>query len=216
MMMIAPPRPILILLTAATLYWTDGCTPRPQTTIVHADMASDTAAARAQTDHAYALIQAGKNAEAEPLLKRAIAADPTYGPARNDMGLIRYQQDRLYDAAWEFENAIKLMPQSPEPRNNLGLVLEKAQKLEEAEKSFARAHDLAAQNSEYAGNLARIRLRRDERDGHTRALLEQVILSDTRPEWVQWARLKLIQISGATSHPAETGGNSIERQQSQD
>lgn len=154
----------------------------------------DPAAARADTARGYQLIQAGKFAAAEPILKRAIEEDSTYGPAANNLGLVHYQLDRLYEAAWEFENAIKLMPNEAQPHNNLGLVLEKALKLKDAEQEYTRAHELAPQNPQYAGNLARLRIRLGERDDQTRRLLEQVLLSDSRPDWVEWARFNLTRL----------------------
>ena len=48
---------------------------------------------------AAALSNQGKYTEAEPILKKALEADPTYGPAHNDLGLIYYRLDRPYDAA---------------------------------------------------------------------------------------------------------------------
>jgi Tfp pilus assembly protein PilF len=158
------------------------------------DVTRNTAAARAHTDRAFQLIAQGKFAEAEPILRRAIEADPTYGPAHNDLGLVYYQLGRLYDAAWEFQNAIKLLPNEPQPQNNLGLVLEAAMKYTEAEQAYAGAHRISPQNPEYAGNLARVRIRLGERDELTRHLLETVILTDTRPEWVDWARSNLTRL----------------------
>src|SRR5882672_5821110 len=89
----------------------------------HADRAvsakRDTDRARELNDRAFKLIETGRYADAEPLLRDAIAADPMFGPARNNLGLCYYYTDHLYEAAWEFENAIRLMPYQPEARNNL-------------------------------------------------------------------------------------------------
>jgi Flp pilus assembly protein TadD len=168
--------------------------PAPPAAPVHGDVIRDTAASRADTARAYKLIEEKKFSEAEPILRRAIEEDPTYGPAHNDLGLVYYQLGRLYDAAWEFQNAIKLLPGEPQPQNNLGLVLEQALKLKEAEQAYSEAHRLAPQNPEYAGNLARVRIRLGERDDETRRLLEIVVLADTRPDWVDWARSNLTRL----------------------
>src|SRR5688500_5081391 len=80
--------------------------------------------ARAENDGLFALFEAGKHARAEELLKRVVAADVMFGPARNNLGVVYYHTNRLYLAACEFEIASRLMPHLPEPRNNLGLVLE--------------------------------------------------------------------------------------------
>ncbi len=154
----------------------------------------DAATARADTERGYQLIQSGHYTDAGTILKRAIEEDPSYGPAHNDLGIVHYQAERLYDAAWEFQNAIKLMPRQPQPHNNLGLVLESAIRFKEAEQSFTQAHELDPQNPEYAGNLARLRLRLGKRDEETRKLLEIVVLSDSRADWIDWARFNLSRL----------------------
>jgi len=159
------------------------------------DVAKNQELARAQTDQAFALIENRHFDQAEEQLKKALVADPLYGPAHNDLGLIYFHREDLYNAAWEFENAAKLMPQQAAPVNNLGLVLEKGDKLAEAEKSYSSAVELDPDNTEYAGNYARARIRLGERDDTTRKLLELVILKDRRPEWVTWAREQASRIA---------------------
>jgi Flp pilus assembly protein TadD len=162
------------------------------------DVARNTERARSETDRAYAAILAGKYTDAEPILKQALVADPMYGPARNDLGIVYYHLNRLYDAAWEFQNATKLMPQHGQPQNNLGLVLEQAGKTDEALRAYAKAVELEPENTEYAGNLARARIRLGLRDEETRRLLELVLLKDQRPEWVDWARFNLTRQRSST------------------
>ncbi len=170
-------------------------------TVAHGDVAADAARARAETDRAFDLIAHGDYAGARPPLDRAIAADALYGPAHNDLGLVLFHQGRAYDAAWEFDRAIKLMPGRGEPHNNLGLVYESADKWPEAEAAYAAAADLDPADPEFAGNLARVRIRRGERDEATRKLLELVVLRDRRPAWVDWARSYLHRM--AATGPAD-------------
>jgi Flp pilus assembly protein TadD len=169
--------------------------PQSATGLASGDVAKNQQLAREQTDQAYALIEQSQFDRAEALLKKAVVADPLYGPAQNDLGLIYYHRDDLYNAAWEFENASKLMPRQAPPVNNLGLVLEKANKLSDAEKSYTSALDLDADNTEYAGNLARVRIRLGKRDDATRKLLDLIVMKDHRPEWVAWAREQASRIS---------------------
>jgi Flp pilus assembly protein TadD len=159
----------------------------------------DTERARQLNERAYKLLNEGKLAEAERLLRDALAADMTFGPARNNLGLVYYQTGRWYEAAWEFEYAVRLMPFQPEPRNNLGMVLEDAGKLSDAAEAYAKARQIEPDNPLYIGNLAKARVRRGDRDAETRALLEELLLKDPRPEWKEWARLTLFQIN----RPAE-------------
>src|SRR5436309_6318887 len=80
--------------------------------------AQDTDLARHENALAYELLQQGNYDKAQEHLVLALAADPLFGPAHNNRGLVYYHTGRLYLAAWEFENAIKLMPYQSEPRNN--------------------------------------------------------------------------------------------------
>lgn len=142
--------------------------------------------------HAMALIQKQQYAEAEPILKKALMADITYGPAHNNLGKVYYHQQRYYLAAWEFQYAAKLLPHNPEPKNNLGLVFEATQKLDDAVTHYTVALELQPDNPALIGNLARARFRRGDRDAATKSLFEQLVLKDTRPEWSTWAKNTLI------------------------
>lgn len=152
------------------------------------DVTRDQQVARTDTDRAFELIDESKFDQAEDWLKKAVVADPLYGPAHNDMGLVYFHRDDWYNAAWEFENAAKLMPRQAPPLNNLGLVYERTGKLGDAAKSYAEALALEADNAEYVGNYARVRIRMGLRDETTGKLLDLVIARDRRPEWVSWAR----------------------------
>jgi Flp pilus assembly protein TadD len=174
---------------------------------LHGDVVQNTEQARAETERAVQLTSEGKYAQAEPILKRAIQLDPMYGPAHNDLGLVYFHENRLYDAAWEYENAAKLMPRQPQPRNNLGLVLEQAEQLKEAVAAYTEAWQLAPDNPEYIGNLARARIRLGDKDEETIKLLQDLVLRDTRPDWVEWARSNLLRLRGTIleSRPKTSG-----------
>jgi len=70
--------------------------------------------------------------KAEVLLRESLTADLFYGPAHNNLGVIFLMQDKLYEAAQEFEWAKKLLPAAPDPRVNLALVLERAGRSDDA------------------------------------------------------------------------------------
>jgi tetratricopeptide (TPR) repeat protein len=127
----------------------------------------------------------------------------TFGPAHNNLGLVYFHLKNspmyLYDAAREFDYAARLMPYQPDPRNNLGLVFEETGKFREAVESYERARKLAPDNPEYIGNLARVRVRRGDRDDETRKLLEELTFKDPRPDWRDWARMKLFELKPRTS-----------------
>ena len=151
---------------------------------------------RAQTLHreALTLIDEQKFSEAEPLLRQALDADVTYGPAHNSMGVVNLREGKLYQAAWEFQYATRLMPNQPEPRSNLGLVLEAVGRADDAVAEYQKALALQPDNPELIGNLARALVRRGDRTQEVRGLLEQVVMKDTRREWVQWAGETLVRM----------------------
>jgi Tfp pilus assembly protein PilF len=167
------------------------------------DPRRDTEKARSQTAEAVEQIEAGRLDDAEKTLKAALIADLFYGPAHNNLGLVYYNQKRLYLAATEFQYAIKLMPGATQPHNNLGMVFESIGRLEEAEKNYDEALALEPENCEVAGNLARVRVRLNHKDDKTRRLLETVVMKSDRPDWVQWARDRLAAMG--RPEPAASG-----------
>jgi Flp pilus assembly protein TadD len=184
-----------------------GCQSANHSIIATAPPPPNTALARQENDRAYELIQQGKDKEAEPILHKAIDADVTFGPAHNNLGLIYYRQGRYYDAAWEFYNTTKLMPYHPDVRNNLGMVLEMdVTKYDQAIESYEQARKLAPDNPEYLANLARAKDRRGDRDEEMKKLLQELAFKDSRPDWRNWARMKLFEIA---PRPGDTGPTTL-------
>jgi Flp pilus assembly protein TadD len=141
-------------------------------------------------------------AKAEKLFREALQADMFFGPAHNNLGIAYYEQQKYYLAAWEFDYARKLMPNKPDPKHNLGMVMEAVGKLDEAAAHYEDALTLAPDDPDTIANLARTLARRDinhstgrtgdarragDRD-RLRELLNEIILKDTRPEWITWAK----------------------------
>ncbi|NQU23852.1 MAG: tetratricopeptide repeat protein [Candidatus Nealsonbacteria bacterium] len=184
------PRLVAIL---AILPCADGCAPfssqrQANYQTVAADPNRDPDKAARLNERAGKLLQKSKWNEAEEALQMALIADVGYGPAHNNLGKIRYARGDYYLAAWEFEYAVKLMPDRAEPISNLGMVYEAVDRFDRAIESYTLALQMAPQNPVCIGNLARVRLKRDENDLAARDLLRDLVLYDTRPEWVQWAR----------------------------
>jgi cytochrome c-type biogenesis protein CcmH/NrfG len=200
---------ILAILAALgmSLVLSIGCASRHEPVVVDgaAHAGRDTARAKELNEQAFKLLDEAKYDQAEKLLRDAVAADAMFGPARNNLGLVYYHTDRLYEAAWEFENAIRLMPYQPEPRNNLGLVLERAGKLTTAADAYAKARELEPDNPQYIGNLARAKIRNGDHDEQTRALLQELVLKDSRPQWNDWARMNLFRLESRQSAGHDEG-----------
>jgi len=154
---------------------------------VAVDARRDTEQARRLSAEGLELIDQGKYNEAEKVLKRAVEADTMFGPAHNNLGLAYYNQQRYYDAAWEFEYAGKLLPDRPEPRNNLGLVFETVNDLDKAVSWYDQAFKIAPDSAEIVGNLARAKLRRGDVNDGLHELLLKLSLKDSRPDWRAWA-----------------------------
>jgi Tfp pilus assembly protein PilF len=126
--------------------------------------------------------------KAERLLNEALVADVTYGPAHNSLGMLYFQQSKLYLAAWEFEYAAKLMPEMAEPYNNLGLVYEKAGKYQEALSYYAMALSHNDDNPVVLGNIVRVRMVSGDRSGDLKNMVSDLALSHPNPTWQRWAR----------------------------
>jgi tetratricopeptide (TPR) repeat protein len=127
----------------------------------------------------------------EKLLQQALASDVRFGPAHHSLGVLYFWQNKLYLAAWEFEYAARLMPDRFEPLNNLGLVYEAAGKLEQAKMYYSLARQKGELQPQVIGNQARIAMRSGQTVDDIRPLLEDVVATDSRPEWRHWAKEQL-------------------------
>ena len=81
----------------------------------------------------------GNNAEAEVLLKRAIALDPSDFSSYNNLGFFYHRQGLTKKAEPYYHKAIRLEPTFAKAHDNLGSLLESNGKYSEAEASYRRA-----------------------------------------------------------------------------
>lgn len=127
-------------------------------------------------------------ARAEELLREALTADLFYGPAHNNLGVVYLGQQKLYEAASEFEWAKKLMPGHPDPRVNLGLVMEAAGRTADAMASYEAALDVWPGYLPAIQGAASLALRSGRRDEPRLAgWLDEVALRGDGG-WGEWAR----------------------------
>jgi tetratricopeptide (TPR) repeat protein len=126
--------------------------------------------------------------QAETLLRDALSKDLYFGPAHNNLGVVFLHQQKLYEAAHEFEWARKLLPGNPDPRVNLALTLERAGRLEEAFKTYETALEVAPEDLSAIEGLASLALRTRRDESRLRGWLEQISLGATDPVWASWAR----------------------------
>jgi len=150
----------------------------------------DPARAQQLTLRAAALI-GRDDAEAERLLREALAADFFSGPAHNNLGTIYLDQGHLYSAATEFELAAKFLPGHPDPRLNLALTLERAGRVAEALEGYREALVAYEGHLPSMQALARLQVRSGQADEGTAGLLREIALRGESEEWRRWARAKL-------------------------
>jgi Tfp pilus assembly protein PilF len=137
-------------------------------------------------------LMASDSDRAEALLREALTADLFFGPAHNNLGVLFLKQDKLYEAANEFEWAKKLLPGHPDPRVNLALVMERAGRNEEAFASYEAALEVWPNYLPAIQGLASLTLRTgDHDDPRLQGWLEEIGLRG-EGEWGEWARGKLV------------------------
>lgn len=139
------------------------------------------------------LIEQKKLAEAQAQFEQAVSADPFYGPAHCNLGVLYLQLDQPFEAATELQYAAKLMPRASPPRANLGVLFERAGQYGAAEEELKAALELNPDDIEIIGHLARIHVRQGKFNDETQHWLETVALRDEDPQWRQWAGQALSQ-----------------------
>jgi len=90
-------------------------------------------AARKGYEKALKLLQNGRPEESATELEKAIALDPDYAEAHNDLGVAYIRLGRNPEAASEFRRAIALLPGESIPHSNLAWVLSAMRRPAEAE-----------------------------------------------------------------------------------
>jgi Tfp pilus assembly protein PilF len=128
--------------------------------------------------------------KAEKLLREALTADLYHGPAHNNLGVLYLKQDRLYEAAGEFEWARKLLPGLPEPRMNLALTLERAGRTDEALATYGTALEVYADHLPTLEAMALLQVKAGKTDTRTPHMLDEIALRGETERWRDWARLQ--------------------------
>ena len=78
----------------------------------------------------------------EVLLKKALAADPDFGDAYLQLGILYSSEDKTEDAVGAYQRAIAVAPQLAEPHFRLGVIYKKQQEPETAKEEFQRFEKL--------------------------------------------------------------------------
>jgi len=130
----------------------------------------------------------GKTGKAETHFLKAIDFDPAFAAAHNNLGNMLLSRRDLYQAAWEFQRASQLEPNSIEPLVNLGLIHDEADRLEEAVEFYEQSLKVNPRSPIALGNLVRARIKQDHDPTEIHSMLRDLVLFDTRREWVDWAQ----------------------------
>ena len=130
-------------------------------------------------------------AKAEALLREALTKDIFYGPAHNNLGVVFLAQDKLYEAANEFEWARKLMPGHPDPHVNLALVMERAGRNDDAFQSYESALAVAPECVSAMQGAASLAVRRHETPAELDGWLRAIALGGEDATWRAWAGQQL-------------------------
>jgi tetratricopeptide (TPR) repeat protein len=125
--------------------------------------------------------------QAEALLREALTKDLFFGPAHNNLGVVFLKQDRLYEAANEFEWARKLLPESPDPRVNLALVMERAGRSDEAFRAYEAALEVAPDCVAATEGAALCTVRHARSEMRLDGWLRTIALRGETSEWRMWA-----------------------------
>ena len=142
-------------------------------------------------------------AAAEGLLRRAVAADPYFGPAHNNLGVLHLTAGRLHEAAQALETARRLMPGHPDPRLNLALTLEAAGRDADAADAYRAAIEVFPGHVPSLQGLTRLQVRSGTADASTADALREIALRGESDAWRAWARLELARTGGRGSSVGE-------------
>ena len=171
-----------------------GCASSPRGPYTSGSEQRDPAKAEASYREAVALLtptaSESDRKTAEEALREALSYDLYHGPAHNNLGVLLLKQDRLYDAAEEFEWARKLLPGNPEPRVNLAIALERGGKFVDAIEAAKTALEVAPGNLEAMQVVAWVQVREGFGDVVPRQYLEQIAQRST-PAWKIWANHRI-------------------------
>ena len=99
-------------------------------------------------DQALSLHQSGRLAEAEPLYRQVLAAEPRHFDGLHLLGVIHYQKGEYPEAVRRIDAALKINPNAAAAHNNRGSALKDLGQAKEALASYERAIALKADYAE--------------------------------------------------------------------
>ena len=139
-------------------------------------------------------LEASQLDRAGSCLTDAIGADDRNAHAWMALGVVRFRQDRLFQAASAFDRAARLEPTRHEPHFNIGTVLESAGHHAQAVEAYNTALKLAPNQLEVMENLARCYIHTGTQPQRARELIERCLQTERRPEWRAWLQDQAVRL----------------------
>ncbi len=147
--------------------------------------------ASAANERGVSLAAEGSYEDAEAAFRLALAADVTYAPAHNNLGLVLLHHGRLYESAREFSFAAKLDRSAPEPLINLGRLYESVGWYEAAIAEYDKALLRDGNSAEALGRLAHAYVRVGRAYEVIEPLLRALARRGAEGAWRAWAMAEL-------------------------
>jgi protein O-GlcNAc transferase len=132
------------------------------------------------SNHGEACRHLGRLNEAAAHCRQALALDPNYADALNNLGVILTGLEQADEAIIHLQKAISLRPDHAESHYNLGIALTSRHRFEDAAKSFQRALDLKPDFPEALNNLGNVFGHQGKMD-QARACFERAI--ELKPQY---------------------------------
>lgn len=151
-------------------------------------VSNDPKAASLLLQRAARLLQAGKHAEAEPLLRQAIATNPSYAAAYSNLGVALMALGRSEEGIAAYRQALSVQPDFADAAFNLGRALMKKSRITEAIRYFEQAVELYGDKTATALNGLGNALRTINRPQQALPYAERAVRVD--PEFAEaWMNL---------------------------
>jgi tetratricopeptide (TPR) repeat protein len=138
-------------------------------------------------------IAAANTRDARRFFEQAIASDPLFGPAYNNLGVLDFEANDYFNAAKNFDQAIKLMPYKASPRIHLGLIYEEAGQLNNALEQFDQALELAPDSLDALQANTRVRVKLGQSTPPVLSQLRIISVRGTDATWRSWAQQMLLR-----------------------
>ena len=126
-----------------------------------------------------ALLREGNTAEAEPMLREAIALNPFHAESFNNLALLLLNAGRDEEGEQVFSEALSRLPNSLQLLSNYGSYLLNAERLEESIDVYSKATQLDPSNAEYHAMKALAYFRSDQFEDAEQAAREAIRLDSS-------------------------------------